>query len=711
MSVLESIRKRAGLLVLLIGASMVIFVLEDALTSGRFFFGGGNENTVATVNGKKLNYQDLNNKVEEMLSIEKTAKGTEALDNGTYNNTVQGAYEEMVNKMLLGPQMKMLGIAVTDSELTDLMLGKHPAPEIVEAFTDPNTGQIYKGLQDPRTGGLDMNKVVLYVKQMKTEQELAMWTLRENEIREHQLSNKYFDLLRNGLFVTDAEAKQETEDATKFYNISYVLQKYSSLPDNSVTLTDQDMQSWYNRHLYEFNQDEKTTKVDYVTFRADPTPRDMSDLQKDVDSIASAFRKLKAGDDSIFIVDKSDNHSFDKKYYKHSDLPQSIDSIMCSSAPGFVYGPYKENNEYRIAKLIGVEEMPDSVKVAHIIFPADKGGDFSKAKIMADSIKKIITPDNFASLAHQYSQDQESAQKGGDLGWFTQGKLLPEMDKACFAANKGDILEIKSPYGYHLIYVEDENDKSKHYQVGVIVKKIGPSRETTDSVFSLASSFSGKHPSTEMFEKAAGDMNKRVADLKENDEKVPGIDNPKELIRWAFQAKQGDVSGVFDGGNNLYIVAHLEQITPRGTAPFDQVKDEVRPLALQELKAQKLIASMKSAAQGASGIEAVAQKLGVQPQTAMHISFDTHTVPGLGIEDALLGVMSGIKPQTLSEPFKGESGVFIIRVDSLSASPSALDFRYVQAQQQDVIRRRVEYDAYDALAKNAGLVSHLGKFY
>lgn len=710
MSALESIRKRAGLLVLLIGAAMVIFVLEDALTSGKFFF-GGNENTVAIINGKKLDYQNLNNKVEEMIQLEKTAKGAQSLDNATYNNTVQSAYEDMLNKMLLGPQLKKLGIAVTDSELTDLMLGKHPAPEIIQAFTDPNTGQIYKGLQDPRTGGIDMNKVVQYVKQMKTDQEIAMWTLREDEVREHQISNKYFDLLRNGFFVTDAQAKQDAEDATKQYNISYVLEKYSSVPDNSTTLTDQDLQTWYDAHKYEFYQDQKTTKADYIAFHADPTAKDMSDLQRDVDSIAKAFKNLKPADDSIFIVDKSDNHSFDKKYYKHGDLPSSIDSIMFNSEIGFVYGPFKENNEYHIAKLLGVADMSDSVKVSHIMFPAEKGGDYTKAKLMADSIKKIATPDNFASLAHQYSQDQESAQKGGDLGWFTQGKLLPKMDKACFAGNKGDIVEIKSPYGYHLLYIEDQSEKSKHEQVGVIIKNIGPSRETIDSVYSLASSFSGKHPTSEMFEKAADNMNKRVADLKENDDKVSGIDNPKELIRWAFQAKQGDVSGVFDVGNNQYVVAHLVQITPKGTAPLDQVKDVVRPMALQYKKAQKLLADMKTAAQGATDIAAVAQKLGVQPQTAMHLTFDTHTIPGLGIEEPVLGVMTGVKPQTLSQPFKGESGVFIIRVDSVSAPATALDFRYVMAQEQDEQRRRIEFDAYDALTKQADLVSHLGKFY
>jgi peptidyl-prolyl cis-trans isomerase D len=707
MSVLESIRKRAGLLVLLIGASMVIFVLEDALTSGRFFF-GGNENTVALVNGKKLDYQALNAKVEEMLNIEKISKGTEALDNQTYQQTVQTAYQDLLTNMMLGPQLKKLGISVPDSEVADLMLGSHPAPEIIQYFTDPQTGRILKNFVDPRTGGLNMNIVVQYVKQMN-EQEQATWSLREYLIKQRQLQSKYFDLIKNGLNVTDAEAKQLNDDDNKYYNISYVLEKYSSIPDNGVTVTDQDIQSYYNQHLYEFNQTEETRKIDYVTFFATPTERDLSDLKRKVDSLTTVFKSTKPADDSSLIVEESDEHLYDKNYHKVGTLDPSIDSIMSHSEKGTVYGPYKENNEWRIAKLLDVQDMPDSVKVAHIIIAADKG-DYTKAKIMADSLKKIITPENFAEFAQKYSADQESGQKGGELGWFTEGRLLPEMEKATFFGNKGDIAEVKTQYGYHLMYVEDQSEKAKHLKLGIIIKKIGPGTETVKDVYHQANTFSGNNSTSETFTKAADQMNKRVADLKENEQTVAGLQTPKELIRWAYGAKTGEVSGVFDVGGDKYVVAHLIEVTPMGTSPLALVKDDVKIKALQDKKAQKLMADMKTAEQGVANVTALSQKLGVPEARAQRLVFQTYSIPGLGKEDALLGTMTGLKPQTLSQPIQGTTGVYVIQVDSVF-TPDPSNYRMVQAQQQETMRNGVIQDGFDALERKAGLVSHLGKFY
>ncbi len=713
MSVLETIRKRAGIfIVIAIGASMVIFILEDALTSGRFFF-GGNENTVATVNGKKLDYQALNNKIEEAVNLEKVSKGTDALDNQAYNQTVQSEYQQMLAQMILDPQCKKLGVNVTDSELADLLVGSHPAPEVVQYFTNPQTGRIYDQLMDPKTGGLNMAIVVQYVKQMNDQnqnsaQELASWTLLEKQVKARQYQTKYFSLLTKGLFITDAEAKQAFEDQNKFYSISYILKKYSDVPDKDVTVTDQDIDSYYNQHLYDYNQTEETRKVDYVTFFATPTSKDLTDIQKDVDSVTHAFKNLKAGEDSAFVIAESDEHFYDDHYHKHGQMDQTIDSIMSHCEKGYVYGPYKENGDWRIAKAIDVADLPDSIKLRMIVLPG-ANGDLSKVKPLADSLKGVLTTGNFEELAKKYSQD-ESAQKGGDKGWIQQGKVPNDLEQACFFANKGDIKEIKSQGAYLLLWIEDQSPKEKFVKVGVIVKKVGPSTETLNNVYAQASSFSGKHSTTETFEQSADQMNKRVSDLKENDQTVAGLQTPKELIRWAFQGKTGDVSGVFDVGGDRYVVAHIVQIMPMGTTPLDLVRDQVKQKAIEQKKAEKLMADMKSAMQGANNIAAVAQKTGVQPAKAQRLSFQAYNIPGLGKEDALLGVMAGIKPQTVSQPIQGEQGVFVLQVDSVYSNNQG-DYRFTQMQQQQALRNRVQYDAFDALQRKAGLVSHLGKFY
>ena len=149
-----------------------------------------------------------------------------------------------------------------------------------------------------------------------------------------------------------------------------------------------------------------------------------------------------------------------------------------------------------------------------------------------------------------------------------------------------------------LLYIADQDEKSKFLHVGIVTKNIGPSTETMNGVFSQASSFAGKNTTGESFEAMADKMNKRVADVKENDADCSGTYSPKELIRWAYTAKTGDISSVFDVGGFKYVVAHLVQITPKGTSPLDIVRDEVKNKAMQEKKAEKLIADMKSAMAG-----------------------------------------------------------------------------------------------------------------
>ncbi|HXB13009.1 MAG TPA: hypothetical protein VNZ45_13560, partial [Bacteroidia bacterium] len=264
--------------------------------------------------------------------------------------------------------------------------------------------------------------------------------------------------------------------------------------------------------------------------------------------------------------------------------------------------------------------------------------------------------------------------------------------------------------GYHLMYVEDQSEKAKHLKVGIIIKKIGPGTETVRDVYSQASSFSGKHSTSETFEQSADQMNKRVADIKENEQTVAGIQTPKELVRWAYGAKTGDVSGVFDVGGDKYVVAHLLQVTPMGTSPLALVKDDVRVKALQDKKAQKLMADMKSASQGISNVKALGQKLGIPDASAQRLVFQTYSIPGLGKEDAVLGTMSGLKPQTMSQPIQGLLGVYVIQVDSVFATDMP-NFKLVQGQQEETMRNGVVQDGFDALEKKAGLVSHLGKFY
>ncbi|HXB13869.1 MAG TPA: peptidylprolyl isomerase, partial [Bacteroidia bacterium] len=350
----------------------------------------------------------------------------------------------------------------------------------------------------------------------KDEQEYD-YRLTEEEVKVNTLQQKYIALVKSGMFYTDAQAKEEMTEQNKYYNISYVLKRYSTVPDNTITVADQDIQNYYNGHLYEYNQAEETRKIDYVGFLATPTEKDMADLENQADTIARTIKTLKASEDSAYITAESDDHLLDPNYHKKGTMSPTIDSVMDHAEVGYVYGPYHEMNKIKVAKLLDVANLSDSVKVSHILIaPADpaKEATWADAKKRADSIKGIVTRENFADMAKKFSMDPGSKDKGGDVGWFKQdAQMVPEFVHAGFFNNKGDIVVVKSQFGYHIIYVVDQSEKFKFMHVGYVVKNIAPSVETLNGVFSQASSFAGKNSNSDAFEAAADKMNKRVADV------------------------------------------------------------------------------------------------------------------------------------------------------------------------------------------------------
>jgi len=703
MSALETIRKHAKLLVGLIGLSLAVFVLEDALTSGRFFFGGGN-NTIAIINGKKIDYTKFTPEVNAALEKEKASRGVESLGDSVETGVIQNTYKDMVTHLVLDPQCQKLGIAVPDSELSNLMIGPNPAPDIYRLFSD-GKGKIVKQFQDPRTGGLNMGMVIRYVKQMN-EQEAAGWEMIEDKVKTEDLQAKYFYLLIDGIFIPDAIAKLDNEDRTKTYDISYVLKRYTDMPDNSVTVTDQDITDYYNKHIYEYSQDQESRKVDYVTFAVNPSDSDMATIKSEVDTMYHQFKNLKPSEDSGFIV-ATDAQVFDYQYHKEADLPVSIDSVMTHSEVGTVYGPYKEGNKYKIAKLLDIADLPDSVRYSQLFIPAPNG-DFDKVKPFVDSLKAIATVDNFADLAKTNSKDPATAGKGGDVGWVARGEGLPaDLEHQFFFGKAGYVTELKLQQGYLILCVTDQTPRIKSYKIGIAVKNIEASVATQQKVFATVTDFEEKNHTSETFEKAAGQMNRRVVDIGENESTLAGIQSPKELVRWAYNKNEGDVSDVINAGDNKYIVAHLMQITKMGTAPLAQVKEEIRQKVTADKKAEKIMADMKA---GGTNLSAVAQKMGSSPVAAKGLTFASSEIPALGKEDAVIGTMSALNTGALSQPIQGELGVYVIKIDSTYYTDKS-DYHLTQAKEIEALRNNAPNEAYDALVKKAGFVSHFGKYY
>jgi peptidyl-prolyl cis-trans isomerase D len=330
----------------------------------------------------------------------------------------------------------------------------------------------------------------------------------------------------------------------------------------------------------------------------------------------------------------------------------------------------------------------------------------------ADSLKSLIKRgQKFDELAKKHSTDLGSGAKGGDLGWFTEGAMVKPFNDASFEGRKGDMPVVVSQFGVHLIEIQDKGTPVKKVQVAIVERRIEPSQKTYNDVYMEAQQFAMNATTAEKFDEVVTKqgMNKRIADnIREGDKFIAGLDQPREMVRWAYTASKNDVSKVFTFGEK-YVVAKLVSIKEKGTLPLDEVKDQVRTGAIREKKAEMLMERMKT--QGATSIDALAQKLNQQVQTSDNVVFTNGFIAGVGNEPRLVGHIFAAKAGQLSAPVKGDNAVYAYTVDTFSEIPATSDFSQNQKQLSDSRGQRSEYEVFNALKEKANVVDNRGKFY
>ena len=359
--------------------------------------------------------------------------------------------------------------------------------------------------------------------------------------------------------------------------------------------------------------------------------------------------------------------------------------------------------------------LPDSVKARHILIKVQEGDTVAKAKakVRIDSILAAVKKSkNFADLAKKLSEDEGSGKDGGDLGWFTTGKMVPEFQNACFNGKKGDLTVVFSKFGYHLIEIQDQGAITRKTELATIDRTIEPGTKTRQDVYNNALDFIIKYHTTETFDKGVEEMHlvKRFADqLKESDKAIAGIENPRELIRWAFTSKKGDISTEPFSSSNKYVIAHLAEIREEGIAPIEQKKDEVTFGAKKAKKAEKFIEEMSKL--NAKTIEEYASKLNLQVNATQGATFSSYTIPNVGREMNLYGPLFALKQNETSKPIAGESGVYLVQIEKITEAPATTDYSNAKKQATSNFSYRADNEAIEAIKKKAAIKDNRSKFF
>ncbi|WP_448105255.1 SurA N-terminal domain-containing protein [Pedobacter panaciterrae] len=698
MGLMTFLRNRAGyILIGAIGFAIVAFLVGDAINVGKPFW-AASQKVVGSVDGEDINIDEFGAKVDQSLAQFKQqygGSGNAQMQAMAVDNVWQGE----VARVLLGKEYSRLGINVSGDELADLIKGDNPSPIIVQYFGNPQTGQVDRAqvIRTFKEGYKDPNMA----KQLQAV---------EAEIERQALQQKYVKMISNAVYVTSLEANDEYVNRNKLANFKYVGLEYASIPDASVKIAESDYSDYYNDNKQRFENPTETRAFEYVSFSVSPTKEDSAAVKSQVEKLAADFKT--AANDSLFAAVNSDV-KVPYTYINKGKLDPAVDSVVFNLPAGSFFGPKFSGNSYKLVKVIDTRFSPDSVKASHILLDASKLGGVDKAVKMADSLKGLIQKGaSFATLAAQYSVDG-SKDKGGDLGTFSRGQMVPEFENAAFNGSVGDLKVVTSQFGVHLIKIEKQIGSSKVAKLAYIEKSLLASNKTKDAAYKKASNFLSEVKGgsfSELAQKKGYTVG--VADkITPTQGFAPGLDNPRQLIRDAYDAKKGDVLDQVYQMDNSFVVARVTDIRPKGTLPLDAVKKDIEPMVRNLVKAKMLKEKVDKALQGAANIDQVAQKLAKPATPVQNIVFSNPIIPGGGQENKVVGAVFGSQPGKLSKAIDGERGVYAFSVDGFTnPAPLANTYKQKEIMMQATAQRSLGA-AFQALQDKSDIKDNRVKFY
>lgn len=701
MATLQRIRNRAGILVaVIIGLALVAFILGDMLRTGSSLLRPA-QTEIGDIDGNSVQYADFQADVEETGDIYKFNSGASQIDNDTWVQIRDQVWENLVQETLMDNVSKNLGLAVTSDELFDMVQGTNIHPIVQQLFINQTTGLFDKSLVLQFLRSLDNGA---------TESQKAYWLYIEDQITKDQLLTKYDNLVSQGLYVTTKEAESSLAAKNKKVNIQFVGLNYTTVPDSTISITDKELRDYYNAHIDDYQQS-YTRTIEYVTFPVIATEADEESTLSWMEDVKDEFAQTE--DDEQYVNVNSDV-SFDDSYYKKDELPEEIGDFAFSGKIGDIYGPYKDGDAYSIVKIDDIQNMPDSVRASHILLTS------ADALTVADSLKTVIESGeaSFEDMARQYSQDTPSAINGGDVGWFTRNQMVKEFEDASFNGEVGKLYITTSSYGVHLIKVTQRGTEVKQVRLATLTRNIEPSTQTFQNVYAQASKFASENTTGEEFQNAIADQNldKKVVDLNEDDREIAGLDEPRNLVRAAFDTdlnriiENSEGSTIFELGDN-FVIAMLTAINEAGTAPYEDVKVSVELAAKKVKKAEALAAKLNEAATTTNDMDSIAANLNTQVKDANNVYFTLSSVTGAGIEPALIGTVCSMDQDQLSEPIKGNNGVYLAKVISINNDESNSDIPVEKQTLEATLSSRAYSDAYEVQKNAADIEDKRAKFY
>ncbi len=701
MALINSIRKRTGLVVGTVAIGLGLFVVGDNLLNpNSILFGGGNDNILGKIAGEEINYEDFKGR-EDLYTQNFSAQNQKPPSAQEVISIREQVWNYYIQQFAFGKEYKKLGIAVSDAEIRDMFQGKNIHPYVEQNFRNPESGEF------------DVTIVQQQLKQLQENGQTGRLQLFEQSVAEDRQRTKYSSLMELTNYVTKAEAEQAYQQENSSVNIKFVHIPFTAVNDSIVNVSDEQLTAYLNSNEKKYER-ENSRSMDYVSFPIEPTAEDTAYFKAELDKISSEF--LSTDNDSAFASYHSDGNT-PYKVYSLSDLPAVFKSNDSLLQAGTLYGPTVEGGSYKLYKVISTTaEAEPTARASHILIKPASQDEAGKALAKADAqriLNQIKGGADFAEMARKHGTDG-TASKGGDLGYFGKGRMVAEFEEAVFSATKTGLIPnlVETQFGYHIIEVTEIPDATG-IAIACIEKEIIPGEQTRESLYQKANRFASSASNLDEFNELVEQDSLEVKNAKQIDQNARRINNlneAREIVRWLYnEADKGDVSGVFEV-NYKYIVAVMTNEHKKGLANLEDVRVEVDRKVKNEEKAKYIIEKIKDPN---AELESIKELFGEQAKVLEQsdVKLSTSSLNSIGFSPISVGAAFALKKGERSKPIIDENGVVIMEVVDRADAPEIADYESYKEKLQSKNGGRVSYNIGEAIKEYSNIEDERYKFF
>ena len=652
MAILQKTRDKAGLAVSIIIALALLSFIIDPGTLESAFNMMSSKNNVGEINGKAVSYTDFQQDVDRFTVVNEMVTGNSAQSDQQQQQIRNAAWQSLVDKYLFTKKAADAGIKVGEEELKELLAGDMVSPVISQnpVFQDENGNFSKTALQN----------IINAVQTDQTGRLKTYWDYIQNTVFTQQFYAKYGSLFSASNFQNPLMLKRAIADNNNTANVDFVLVPSVFTQDSTITVSDEEVQKYYNDHKSLYRQN-ASRDMEYVVFEVTPSAADIEATKEAMNSIYDEFSTTEAV--KTFLARNSEK-PLSEYWYRAGELNTintDLNEFVFSNASGT--SPIVSDNEnvFYAGRIMATAQVPDSIYVRHILFAATD----SQEKI--DSVMNVLQKgESFANVATSVSADTQSAADGGqgNIGWLTQSYMIPGFEPA-LTAQVGKPFVLKTQYGTHIVEVTKRTAPVTKKQVAILQKSSLSSNETFNDYYSQASKFAklaaGDYKNYKAAVDTLGVYSHPMTAVQESNDTYGSINQAREVTRWIFDNKVGKVSDIITVNNNYFFIATVTGIHKDGLATLDETKDVIRQQLFAQKAAEKAAADVAEQIKGMDDLQEIADKLNTSVSSDVDVRFAS--LNGQGLDPKFIGAVSVAPEGKICGPVAGMIGTYVFKVN------------------------------------------------